>query len=49
MANETKRIEEVTGYAQRLEEIIEAANIDPAQRILVNALIGEAKQKFNMY
>jgi hypothetical protein len=45
----TNDINKVKGYAHRLEEIIEAADIHPHQRILVNSLICEAKKKFDMY
>jgi hypothetical protein len=45
----TNDINKVKAYAQRLEEIIQAASMDATSRIIVNALIGEAKEKFDMY
>ena len=45
----TNDIEKVKAYAKRLEEILEAATMEVNTRIIVNALIGQAKQKFDMY
>lgn len=45
----TNEIEKVKAYATRLEEILSAVTIDANQRLIVNALIGEAKQKYDMY
>jgi hypothetical protein len=45
----TNDIEKVKAYAERLEEILEAATMEVNTRIIVNALIGQAKQKFDMY
>lgn len=45
----TNDIEKVKAYAARLEELIQAAPMDVNTRILVNALVGQAKEKFDMY
>ena len=45
----TNDIEKVKAYAKELEDIIEAVNIHPHQRIIINALIGSAKEKYDMY
>jgi len=45
----TNEIEKVKAYAKRLEEILEAATMEVNTRLIVNALIGEAKQKYDMY
>ncbi len=42
-------IENLKAYAKRLEEIIEAIELEAPTRTLVNSLIGEAKEKYNMY
>lgn len=44
-----EELKNLKAYAKRLEEIIEAVNIDVNTRLLVNMLVGEAKQKYNMY
>ena len=43
------RLDEVIAYAKELERIIDAVDIHPHQRILVNGLVGNAKEKYNMY
>jgi hypothetical protein len=45
----TTDIEKVKAYAARLEEIIQAVNVDTTTRMIMNSLVGEAKQKFDMY
>jgi len=45
----TNDIDKVKAYAKRLEEILEAAKMETTTRLIVNSLIGEAKQKFDMY
>lgn len=45
----TNDIEKVKAYAAELERLIEAADIHPHQRIIINALIGSAKDKYDMY
>jgi hypothetical protein len=45
----TTDIEKVKAYAEELERLIEAVDIHPHQRILINSLIGMAKEKYNMY
>ena len=44
-----EKLKNAVAYAKRLEEILFAVNIDANQRLIVNALIGEAKRKFEMY
>jgi hypothetical protein len=45
----TNDIEKVKAYAARLEEIIQAVDVDTNTRLIINMLVGEAKQQFNMY
>ena len=42
-----KQLQETKAYAKELERIIDATDIHPHQRIVVNALVGNAKEKFN--
>ena len=44
-----EQLKNAKAYAAELECIINAVTIDPNQRILVNALVGSAKEKYNMY
>jgi hypothetical protein len=44
-----EQLKNAKAYAAELERIINAVTIDPNQRILVNALVGSAKEKYNMY
>ena len=46
---EIEKLNNAIAYARRLEEIIEAAPLDVNTRILVNALVGNAKEKHQMY
>ena len=36
-------------YAKERERIIDAIEIDASTRLIVNSLVGSAKEKFNMY
>lgn len=45
----TNDINKVKAYAARLEEIIQAVEVDNHTRLIMNMLVGEAKQKFDMY
>lgn len=45
----SERLQEVTAYARHLEELIEAANLSVEGRVLMNALVGMAKEKYHMY
>ncbi|MBQ1485266.1 MAG: hypothetical protein IIZ44_02290 [Muribaculaceae bacterium] len=45
----TNEIEKVNAYAKELEDIIQAAKMDVETRILSNYLVGQAKQKYDMY
>lgn len=44
-----EELKNAVAYAHELERLIEAADIHPHQRIIINALIGSAKEKYNMY
>lgn len=44
-----EKLKNAMAYAKRLEEIIQAVDVDTNTRIIMNALVGSAKQKFNMY
>jgi hypothetical protein len=43
------KLDNAIAYARRLEEIIQAINLDTNTRLIVNSLVGEAKGKYNMY
>jgi hypothetical protein len=43
------KLDNAITYARRLEEIIQAINLDTNTRLIVNSLVGEAKGKYNMY
>lgn len=43
------KLNNAVAYARRLEEIIQAINLDTNTRLIVNSLVGEAKGKYNMY
>lgn len=43
------KLNNAIAYARRLEEIIQAINLDTNTRLIVNSLVGEAKGKYNMY
>ena len=45
----TNDIEKVKAYAARLEEIIQAVEVGTNTRLIINMLVGEAKQKYDMY
>ena len=45
----TTDIEKIKAYAKELEGIIQDVHLETSTRILVNALVGRAKQKFDMY
>jgi hypothetical protein len=44
-----EELKNARAYAKELERLIEAADIHPHQRLIINALIGSAKEKYNMY
>jgi len=48
-SNKMEELENVKAYAKELEDIIERVTIPTNQRILVNALVGRAKEKYHMY
>jgi len=48
-SNKMEELENVKAYAKELEDIIERVTIPTSQRILVNALVGRAKEKYHMY
>lgn len=43
------RLENAIAYARELEGIIASAEMNDSTRMLVDYLIGKAKEKFNMY
>jgi hypothetical protein len=43
------KLDNAIAYARRLEEIIQAINLDTNTRLIVNSLVGEAKAKYDMY
>lgn len=43
------KLENAIGYAKRLEEIIQAVEVDTNTRLIINSLVGTAKQQFDMY
>lgn len=43
------KLDNAIAYARRLEEIIQAINLDTNARLIVNSLVGEAKAKYDMY
>jgi hypothetical protein len=43
------KLNNAIAYARRLEEIIQAINLDTNARLIVNSLVGEAKAKYDMY
>jgi len=45
----TSDIEKVKAYAERLEEIIQAIPMETSTRLITNSLVGQAKEKFDMY
>jgi hypothetical protein len=45
----TNEIEKVKAYAKRLEEIIQAVEVDTPTRMIMNSLVGSAKEKYDMY
>ena len=45
----TTDINKVKAYAKRLEDIIQAVDVDSTTRIIMNSLVGEAKEKYDMY
>jgi len=45
----TNEIEKMKAYAARLEEIIQAVEVETSTRLILNMLVGEAKQKYDMY
>lgn len=45
----TNDIEKVKAYAARLEQIIEATPLETNTRLLVNSLVGMAKEQYDMY
>ena len=44
-----EELKNAVAYAKRLEEIIQAVSVDTNTRLILNMLVGEAKQKYNMY
>jgi len=44
-----EELKNAKAYAKELEDIIERVTIPTSQRILVNALVGRAKEKYHMY
>ena len=44
-----EELKNAKAYAKRLEEIIQALSVDTNTRLILNMLVGEAKQKYNMY
>jgi hypothetical protein len=44
-----EELKNAKAYAKRLEEIIQAVSVDTNTRLILNMLVGEAKQKYNMY
>ena len=45
----TTDINKVKAYAQELEDILHAVELDVVKRTLVNYLVAQAKRKFDMY
>ena len=45
----TNDIEKVKAYAKELEDIIQKANMSVESRIVANYLVGQAKEKYDMY
>lgn len=43
------RLENAIAYARELEGIIASAEMNDSTRMLVDYLVGKAKEKFNMY
>lgn len=43
------KLDNAIGYAKRLEEIIQAVEVDTNTRLIINSLVGTAKQQFDMY
>jgi hypothetical protein len=45
----TNDIEKVKAYAAELEDILQKVTMSAESRLIVNFLVGQAKEKFDMY